>query len=128
MKLINAYKQIGVFIFLIALSYQAFQQTLVVCDYYINTNDYIAKCINKAKPKLHCDGKCQMENKLEKANDDDPQKPIKNNHQIVEVVLFFKDLDLFTYLNFEATNRNFYSTQSSKTLDLPHPIFRPPIV
>lgn len=77
---------------------------------------------------MHCDGKCQMKNKLEESNENDPQKPLSNNHHILEIVLFLDDLETFNCLKFETDNQNFYSTQSSKTSERPHPIFRPPIV
>ena len=44
---------------------QTFSKWVVVIDYNLNRN-YIARnlCINKTKPKLHCNGKCQMMKKL----------------------------------------------------------------
>lgn len=44
---------------------QTFSKWFVVLEYNLN-KDFIAKnlCINKAKPKLHCNGKCQMMKKL----------------------------------------------------------------
>lgn len=36
--------------------------------WYITNKEYIARelCVNKAKPKLHCDGKCCLAKKLQK--------------------------------------------------------------
>jgi len=44
---------------------QAFSKWVVVMDYNLN-KDFIAKnlCINKARPKMHCNGKCQMMKRL----------------------------------------------------------------
>jgi hypothetical protein len=44
---------------------QTFSKWLVVFEYKLN-KDYIAQklCVNKAKPKLHCNGKCQMMKRL----------------------------------------------------------------
>lgn len=44
---------------------QTFNKWLVVFEYKLN-KDYIAQklCVNKAKPKLHCNGKCQMMKRL----------------------------------------------------------------
>lgn len=41
-------------------------------EYAINY-DYISKvlCINKDKPEMHCNGKCQLMEKLEKQKDED---------------------------------------------------------
>lgn len=44
---------------------QTFSKWFVVLEYDLN-KDFISKnlCVNKAKPKLHCNGKCQMMKKL----------------------------------------------------------------
>lgn len=44
---------------------QTFSKWLVVAEYNMNRN-FIVKnlCVNKAKPKLHCNGKCQMMKRL----------------------------------------------------------------
>lgn len=34
-------------------------------DYYANTAAYAKNCINKSKPVLHCNGKCQMMKQLQ---------------------------------------------------------------
>src|SRR5699024_11009918 len=105
-----------------------FQKTLIVSDYYLNTAAYIAQCINKEKPQMHCNGKCQLENKLEETDENDSQKPVKNNNQLHEVILFLDDLELFNYLNLETRNKSFFRPQTAKTKERPHSIFRPPIV
>lgn len=66
-----------------------------VIEYATNYN-YITKvlCINKDKPKLHCNGKCHLMKELAKASES--EKPIHSNKkdnskQEVEI-LFFQDL------------------------------------
>jgi hypothetical protein len=63
---------------------------------YVTNYDYIAKvlCVNKAEPKLECDGKCHLMKELAKASES--EKPISsdkkdNSKQEVEI-LFFQDL------------------------------------
>jgi len=48
-------------ILIVLLLTQTFSKWLVVAEYNMNRN-FIAQslCINRAKPKLHCNGKCQM--------------------------------------------------------------------
>lgn len=45
------------------------------CWYLIN-KDYVARelCINKAKPKLHCNGKCHLAKQLKKLEDPSTQE------------------------------------------------------
>jgi len=42
-----------------------FCQTVILLDYYANKTAYAQNCINKARPTMHCNGKCQMMKKLE---------------------------------------------------------------
>jgi hypothetical protein len=52
-------------ILLLVLLTQTFSKWVVVVEYRLNKN-FIAQnlCINKARPKLHCNGKCQMMKRL----------------------------------------------------------------
>lgn len=68
---------------------QVFSKWLVVMEYRLN-QDFIAKnlCINKARPKMHCNGKCQMMKRLaeeEKQNPDGNSNPY-SRIKIQEVV------------------------------------------
>jgi hypothetical protein len=57
--------------FIIFLSLLFFIQSIsklwVVANYVLN-KEYISKnlCVNKAKPKMHCNGKCHLKKQLEK--------------------------------------------------------------
>jgi hypothetical protein len=44
---------------------QTFSKWFVVLEYHLN-KEFISQklCVNKAKPKLHCNGKCQMMKRL----------------------------------------------------------------
>ncbi|RQO32180.1 hypothetical protein DBR32_00770 [Taibaiella sp. KBW10] len=59
---------------------QALSKVVIYIDYKIN-QDYIAQnlCENKAKPQLHCNGKCQLSKQLKK--DDDNSKEGKKSIQ-----------------------------------------------
>ena len=59
-----------------------------VLDYIINY-DYIAKelCENKAKPQMHCNGKCHLMKELAKAAENEkPASQKKSQHQETEVL------------------------------------------
>lgn len=43
-------------------------------------------CENKAKPKMHCDGKCHLNKELKKENDN--QSPANNAKEKFEVLFF----------------------------------------
>lgn len=57
---------------------QSFGKCFVVIEYNLN-KDFIAKnlCVNKAKPKMHCNGKCQM---MKKLAEEENQNSTNNNN------------------------------------------------
>lgn len=82
-------------IFLIALV-MFLKPVLPVLEYVVNY-DYISKvlCVNKSKPKMHCNGKCHLMQEMAKASEN--EKPIsdkKNTAQQFEI-LFFEELKPF---------------------------------
>lgn len=103
---------------------------LPVLEYVVNY-EYISKvlCINRDKPKMHCNGKCHLMQELAKASD--AEKPIssdkKGTSQILEV-LFFEEINSFTIIpiqfgtkekiNHSYSNLYFYLNSSS--------VFHPP--
>ena len=50
---------------LIAISFQSFSKVFIVVNFIVNQSTIAQKyCVNKAKPKLHCDGKCHLKKQL----------------------------------------------------------------
>jgi len=58
---------------------QSFSKWIILTDYEIN-KEYISKnlCINKSRPKLHCNGKCQL---MKKLAEEEKQNSSNNNNQ-----------------------------------------------
>lgn len=77
--------------FLVALLWQPFYQTGYIGYWEIN-KDKIAKteCINRFKPMMHCNGKCQLYSELKKAADEEAE-----NNKLPITVLKLKTLDTF---------------------------------
>ena len=97
-------------------------------EYAINY-DYISKvlCINKDKPELSCNGKCQLMEKLEKQQDED-YKSIRiliEEYPIgfVEVLEVVSNLNMHSYQ--EKANYGYLSNYSYLFLDS---VFHPPAV
>ena len=51
-------------ILLLAFMASSFCRAVIVMDYYANTGVYAKNCENKARPKMRCNGKCQMMKRL----------------------------------------------------------------
>ena len=59
----------SVFAYLLAglVLLQTFSRELLVADFYANRAEITARyCVNKARPMLHCDGKCYFAKQLKK--------------------------------------------------------------
>ena len=104
---------------------------LPVVDYVVNY-DYISTvlCINKAKPKLQCNGKCHLMKELAKTSES--ETPISSNKKIASQeleILFFEEIKSFKIAsNFfdkiqllNSNYSNLYSYLNS------YSVFRPPI-
>lgn len=60
---------------LFAFLAQHFSANLIVVDYVVRTEAYARYCVNKAKPQLHCKGKCQMMRKMAEQEKKSPALP-----------------------------------------------------
>jgi hypothetical protein len=102
-----------------------------VIDYVVNY-DYISKvlCVNKAKPKMECNGKCHLMKEL--AISSENETPISSNKKIASQeleILFFEEIKSFKIpsVYFEKKQivnsyySDFYSYSNSAS------VFRPPI-
>lgn len=58
-----------------ALTMQSFYRGIMAIEYQIHLPTYLAKCINKEKPQLHCNGQCALMQKIR----DREQKEEKRN-------------------------------------------------
>ena len=117
-------------LFLLAL-FMLLKPVLPVVEYIVNY-EYITKvlCVNKAKPKMQCNGKCHLKKELAKASES--ETPISSNKktafQEVEV-LFFEEIKSFNirYIYFDKNqflNTNYSDLYSNLNSDS---VFRPPI-
>jgi len=107
------------------------KSVLPVVDYVVNY-DYISTvlCVNKAKPKLKCNGKCHLMKELAKTSES--ETPISSNKKIAShelEVLFFEEIKSFKitpiYLDKnQFLNNNYSDLYSYLNSDT---VFRPPI-
>lgn len=121
------YKQIAAFLLLVAILAQTYSKGFVMAAYYSNTAAYAKNCINKATPKLHCNGKCQMMKKLKQEESRDKQSPERKNDNKNEVLFFSTNqpaAGLFSSM--VTTTYASYSTAPAK--EIAFDFFQPPRV
>ena len=85
-----------VILFLAALFAQSFSRSLVLADYMVNLEAYKEKCINKAKPKLNCNGKCQMYKKINQQDQSSEAEAPKLNQSefVLSSKTYFPELQI----------------------------------
>jgi len=70
-------KRLFAIFLMFAMLGQAFVRTAWVVHYQWNKAVYMKHCENKNRPKLHCDGKCQLKKKVQASESDtDKSAPI----------------------------------------------------
>lgn len=75
------------FVVIAVLLLQVITKFTIVVNYALN-KEYIAKtlCENKAKPKMHCNGKCHLKKQLEKQ--EKKEKPTNTSKEKFEIQFF----------------------------------------
>jgi hypothetical protein len=97
-------------------------------DYQINLSDYIAMCINKDKPQLHCDGQCVLMKKIREKEKEETKKNLVIYEYGVHYV--HKEQTAFNMYqpNEEFIEKAFYPYLIDYRFNYNSPIFRPPTV
>lgn len=76
----------------------SFQNLFFLVDYHFNRDYYEALCVNKDKPEMHCNGKCELRKEASQSNSE--QKTLKTGFdftitiQEIETYIFEKPLFL----------------------------------
>jgi len=117
-------------ILILLVLFQAFSKWVIMAEYTIN-KDYIAKnlCENKARPMLHCNGKCQLMKKL--AEEEKQNSSNSNTGSTIKVsdVLFTHEIPTLCITNLPEEKTRFNSelilSKSSAHLSS---IFHPPTI
>jgi len=120
-------KLITATVFLLAFASQTFYKAFIVFDYAANTKAYARNCVNKSRPKMHCNGKCQMMKKLQEEERKDAQnaerKSENKNENILSSRSFFITSTVFAI---EQQNISYPDLTAGKAINMPRSCFRPP--
>ena len=119
------WKQSIAALLILAFTASTFCRTVIVLDYYTSTAAFAKDCINKAIPKMHCNGKCQMMKKLEQEeqkDQDNPERKSENKNEIFFANAFCST----TFLQTQATRHAVARIVVSKPVDRNYYLLRPP--
>ncbi|GAB2829956.1 hypothetical protein [Ferruginibacter profundus] len=120
------FKQIAAIFLIIAFTAQAFSGGFVLLNYYSNTAAFAKNCENKARPKMHCNGKCQMMKKLKQEEKQDQQNPERKSDNKIEVLssksFFYSTATIFLVIACKAVPVE----KDYPLTDIPYSFFHPP--
>lgn len=120
-------KQITAAILLLLFFAGSFSKSLIVADYFVNTSDYSKDCINKARPMMHCNGKCQMMKKLkeeEKKESENTEKKSNLQNEVISSKSFFTSTIAFTEQVLYTPTAPIFN--DNDTVSMPRTFFHPP--
>jgi hypothetical protein len=67
-------RHITALVFILGFVFQTFRKPFIMLDFYTNTSAYARNCINKARPAMHCKGKCQVMKKIQEEEKKNAEK------------------------------------------------------
>lgn len=119
------YRYVATLLILGVMLMQTFSNAVIVGGYYLNTGGYARYCVNKAKPWMHCNGKCQMLKKLNQEEKQDNQNPVQKaaSVEVISSKSFFSTVPepasvLHTVI--------FISRNDNRLQQMPRSLLRPP--
>jgi hypothetical protein len=115
-------------ILLIAFAVQTFQKPAMMLGYYLNKAAYTRECVNKARPMLHCNGKCALAKKIreqQKKEQESPEKKTESKTEVIASRSSFTSLPLAQMQSVIDHHSLFIATELP---GLPASIFHPPLV
>ncbi|MFT3909223.1 MAG: hypothetical protein QM737_07320 [Ferruginibacter sp.] len=122
------FKRIAATILLLVFVVQTFSAPFIRLDYYFNQADYAKNCVNKARPKMHCNGKCQVMKKIleeEKKQQQQEERKMGTKVEVVSSKTFFAKI---TSVFSERMVSTYFIKNDNKEIKFPRSIFHPPSV
>jgi hypothetical protein len=114
---------------IISFSAQMLGGFVVEIDYYLRTAEYAKNCVNKSRPMMHCNGKCQMAKKMMQEERKDQQAPERKSVNRNDITLSSKSFFAALVVPYEfETSLKFYSSSNSTSVSRSLDIFHPPQV
>jgi hypothetical protein len=114
-------------VLLVAFAMQTFYRAVIAVDYYARGNAYARVCENKARPQLHCNGRCQMLKKIKTEQQKEHNIPGRKAESKAEVLSFhlFFTVSLLRPL-FTIPKRKVPVYSGGHVVDRSFAIFHPP--
>lgn len=119
-------KSAAAYIILFSILVNTLGQTILLANYVLNKSYYATVlCENKAKPQMHCEGKCHLKKELKKQSEEE-KNPTAAFKVKTETIQLFQQLSQFSFTpdNEIKIFRSFISI--GKITSASFSIFQPP--
>lgn len=106
---------------------QTFCNVAIELNYYFNTAAFEANCVNKEKPTLHCNGKCQLAKQIaqeEKKGEQSPGHKSENKTEVLSSKHFYPEVAIAPLFN----RQQYIILNTGKPIYRAAGIFHPPCV
>jgi hypothetical protein len=80
------FRKITATLLMLAFVSQTFARPFIMLDYFMNTAAYAENCVNKAMPKMHCNGKCQAMKKIQEEEKKEQQNAERKSETKIPVL------------------------------------------
>lgn len=123
------FRRTAAFLLLLVFLAQAFSRYLLVADYHVNTSAFAENCINKDRPWMHCNGRCQLCKKLHQqdSNEDKQTPERKSGNNGPENLYSTSSFTDFNALQLVALiNRQYPELSAGSPINMPRDLFHPP--
>ena len=119
-------KNLSTILLLVITFLQTFSLFVIRTDYYLNKSVITEKlCVNKAKPKMHCNGKCYLAKQLKEKEQQNKQAPDgKKGSLEINIYMAFA-LPVSTFF-VQKLKTEYNTVEDLKVFSFPHYVFHPP--
>ena len=113
---------------MVACLVETFYGDILIADYYSNTAGFAANCVNKNKPKMHCNGKCQLQKKMNEANNNDKQQTTRKNAADANTLSSKTSFEFIACPPNVANKQEFVIINEGAPVDIAASFFHPPCI
>ena len=119
-------KKLAALTLLLAFVAQTFSAPFIRLDYFFSPADYARNCINKARPKMHCNGQCQVMKKIREEEKKEQQSEERKMSSKLEV-LFGDSYPVVLQAPFLNTTSTYIIHREDALSKMPRTVFHPPL-
>ncbi|MBO9573826.1 MAG: hypothetical protein J7497_16690, partial [Chitinophagaceae bacterium] len=106
-----------------------FNQGFYYLGYIVQQKEYMKQCVNKARPQMHCNGKCLLMKKIEEQEKKERAQAPEMKYAAKQEVFSSSSSFNFSFAFHTSDNHlKVYPFNTGIPVDRTSPVFRPPSI